>query len=167
MHQCRWLFICNAAYAGAFLVFALTSTIYLHATGLVRSYGLNENGIDPQLLRLKRWVEVNQRAVFWLEQLSLLPAAWHIVLAYIFHAFLVRGRSPAVLERRVKAKIWWQVLVAVAVIATVEAAFFFGQRHHALEDVQVKFACAEDACVHTFTFCFGLSSHAFYPSTHP
>lgn len=103
----------------------MTEAIYLRARDLVRSYGLNELREDPRLLALQRWVEVNKQCVFWLEQLALLPAAWHLVLAWIFYVFLVKGRSPSVLERRIRRQVWWMVLLAVAAVAAVEAACFY------------------------------------------
>ena len=91
----------------------------------MRSYGLNELWLDPRLLALQRWVEVNKQCVFWLEQLALLPVAWHVVLAWVLHGFMVRGRSPAVLERRVRRQVWWLVLLAAGAVAAVEAACFY------------------------------------------
>ena len=94
--QGLWLFACNALYAGAFLAFALTDAVYLRSRGLVRAYGVNELWVEPRLQLLQRWMAVEGQCVFWLEQLALLPAAWHLVLAWAFHAFLVRGRSAGV-----------------------------------------------------------------------
>lgn len=123
--QGLWLFASNALYAGASLVVTAIEAIYLHARGLVRSYGLNEVGVDADFLALQRWARVNKQCVFWLGQLALLPAAWHCVLAWIFFSFLVRGRSPAVMESKLKRRVWWVVLLAVGGVTAVEAACFY------------------------------------------
>ena len=112
-------------YVGASLVTTSIEAVYLHERGLVRSYGLNEVGIDPDFLALQQWARVNKQCVFWLEQLALLPAAWHCVLAWIFFSFLVRGRSPAVMEVKLKRRVWWMVLLAVGVMTAMEASFFY------------------------------------------
>lgn len=69
----------------------------------MRTYWLNELWIDPRFLALQRWVGISKQCIFWLQQLALLPAAWHVVLAWEFRSFLVRGRSPAVLLGQVSA----------------------------------------------------------------
>lgn len=49
------------------------------------------------------------------------------MLAWVFYKFLVKGRSPKVLERQVRGRIWWTVILIVAVTTTIQAAIFYGR----------------------------------------
>lgn len=99
--------------------------MYTRRHGLIRSYALNEYDADPRFALLERWIKANDQATFWLQHLSLLPAFWHIGLAWVFYKFLVRGRSPAVLERQVRGPVWWLIAGVFAVATAAQAVAFF------------------------------------------
>lgn len=57
----------------------------LKSHGLVRSYGVNENGVDPCFNELKRWIGQYGQLTFFLQQLGWLPVLYHICLAWVLH----------------------------------------------------------------------------------
>lgn len=45
----------------------------------------------------------------------------------MFYKFLCRGRSPKVLERQVRGRIWWTVVIIVSVATVMQAGIFYGR----------------------------------------
>ena len=112
-------------YAGSFLFYAVATNVYSRRRGLIRSWALNEYDADPKFAQLERWMAANNHAIFWLQQLSLLPALWHFALAWVFFKFLVKGRSPAVLERQVRGKVWRRITGVFVVATAAQGAVFY------------------------------------------
>lgn len=60
-------------------------------------------------------------------QLALLPGLWHMALAWALYKYLACGRSPAVLERQVRGRIWWAVVLFVAALTLIQSSIFYAR----------------------------------------
>ena len=84
-------------------------------------------------------------------QLALFPGFWHLVLAYVFFCFLVRGRSPAVLERQVRGRIWWTVVLFLLSTTAIQATVFYARGGN-VGPGHVRVVAAFCACVFCLLF---------------
>lgn len=50
-----------------------------------------------------------------------------MALAWALYKYLACGRSPAVLERQVRGRVWWAVVLFVTALAVTQAGIFYAR----------------------------------------
>ncbi len=130
------LFICNAVYAGVFLLVSIAEVIYLRARQLTHVAG--ESPGDewigaPANANLQEWYN---QALFWLQELALAPTFLHIALAWVFWEYVVHQRSPSVLEKMVRQRLWVVWGGVLALTTGVSAICFYTPRRSTLQRAQ-------------------------------
>jgi len=71
---------------------------------------------------------------------------WPCVLAWLFYAYIVQGRTAAALERVVRERIVWYWLAAVAAAAGISAMCFYAPHGSRLHRGEVRRSCLYSSC---------------------